>query len=80
MAGRSIHVRLDESSAAALDLLKREGLTNSGAVRLAFHEASSRRRWRSELAAEVEALVADPDGRAEMAAVRELMAALAPEH
>ena len=45
------------------------GLNESEAVRLALSEAGERRQRRSELAAEAAALAADPDDRAEMAAV-----------
>jgi Arc/MetJ-type ribon-helix-helix transcriptional regulator len=76
---RNIHVRLDDSAAAALGLLRDSGdLNDSEAVRLALHEAAGRRRRRAALAAEAQALAADEADRAEARAVRELMAELAP--
>jgi Arc/MetJ-type ribon-helix-helix transcriptional regulator len=76
---RSLHVRLDDSSAAALDIISNEGLSDSEAVRTALREAATRRRARSAIVAEVERLVADDADRAEMRAVREQMAELAPD-
>jgi Arc/MetJ-type ribon-helix-helix transcriptional regulator len=75
---RSLHVRLDDSSAAALDVISNEGLSDSEAVRLALREAAGRRRARSTMVAEVKRLVADDADRAEMRAVRDQMAELAP--
>ena len=76
---RSLHVRLDESSAAALDVIRGDGSSDSEAVRSALRETAARRRARSSIAAEVQRLVADDADRAEMLAVREQMAELAPE-
>jgi Arc/MetJ-type ribon-helix-helix transcriptional regulator len=76
---RSLHVRLDDSSAAALDIISNEGLSDSEAVRTALREAATRRRARSAVVAEVKRLGADGADRAEMLAVRELMAELAPD-
>jgi hypothetical protein len=76
--GRAIHVRLDESSAAALAVVRSEGLSDSEAVRVALREAAARRRTRSSLAEEVRRLAADEADRAEMREVREQLAALAP--
>ena len=77
---KAIHVRLDDSAAAALTLLRDAGgLSDSDAVRLALREAAERRRSRAALAAEARALAADEADRAEARAVRELMAELAPE-
>jgi Arc/MetJ-type ribon-helix-helix transcriptional regulator len=75
---RSIHVRLDASSAAALDVLRAEGLTDSDAVRAALREAAERRRARSALRDEVLRLAADAADREEMRLIREQMAELAP--
>ncbi|HEX8156683.1 MAG TPA: hypothetical protein VF526_04775 [Solirubrobacteraceae bacterium] len=75
---RSIHVRLDDASDAALALLRAGGLTDSEAVRVALREAGERRRTRAALAAEVQALVCDDEDRAEAREVRQLMAGLAP--
>jgi hypothetical protein len=41
---RSIHVRLDDASEAALDIIRAGGLTDSEAVRTALREAAARRR------------------------------------
>jgi hypothetical protein len=76
---RSLHVRLDDSSAAALRVIGDEGLTDSEAVRTALREAAARRRVRSSIVAEVERLAADDADRAEMRAIREQMAELAPQ-
>ena len=77
--GRSLHVRLDDSSAAALSVIGNEGLSDSEAVRVALREAAARRRSRSSIVAEVKRLAADDADRAEMLAIREQMAELAPE-
>jgi hypothetical protein len=75
---RSIHVRLDDASAAALDIVRATEMTESEAVRTALREAAARRRIRSAIQDEVAQLAQDPDDRAEMALIREQMAALAP--
>jgi hypothetical protein len=75
---RSIHVRLDDQSAAALQFLTDEGITDSDAVRLALLEAAARRSTRSAVRADVVRIASDPVDRAEMEAIRERMAALAP--
>ena len=76
---RSLHVRLDDSSTAALSIIRNGGLSDSEAVRTALREAAARRRVRSSIVAEVQRLAADDTDRAEMRAVREQMAKLAPE-
>ena len=76
--GRSLHVRLDEASAAALDVVRAGGLTDSEAVRTALGEAAARRRVRSAIREEVQHLAADAADREEMRIIREQMAALAP--
>ena len=76
---RSLHVRLDDSSTAALNVIRSDGLSSSEAVRTALQEAAARRRVRSSIAAEVQRLAADEADRAEMQAIREQMAELAPE-
>jgi len=76
---RSLHVRLDDSSAAALSVIRNDGLSDSEAVRTALREGAARRRARSAIAAEVRRLAGDEDDRAEMRAIREQMAELAPE-
>jgi hypothetical protein len=75
---RSIHVRLDDASAAALDIVRATEMTDSEAVRTALQEAAARRRIRSAIQHEVAQLADDPGDRAEMRAIREQMAALAP--
>lgn len=79
MVARSIHVRLDEPAAAALSVIRGEGMNESEAVRTALREAAARRLARSSLRAEAAALGADAEDRAEMQEVRDLMAGLAPE-
>lgn len=75
---RSLHVRLDDSSAAALGVIRNDGLSDSEAVRTALRETAARRRMRSSIVAEVELLAADETDRAEMLAIREQLAELAP--
>jgi Arc/MetJ-type ribon-helix-helix transcriptional regulator len=70
---------LDDSSSAALGVIRNEGLSDSEAVRTALREAAARRRARSSIAAEVRRLAVDEADRAEMRAIREQMAELAPE-
>jgi antitoxin component of RelBE/YafQ-DinJ toxin-antitoxin module len=77
---RSLHVRLDDSSAAALDVVRAEGLTDSEAVRTALREAATRRRLRSTVRDEARRVAADDHDRAEMRRIREQMADLAPSH
>jgi Arc/MetJ-type ribon-helix-helix transcriptional regulator len=76
---RSLHVRLDDSSTAALNVIRSDGLSDSEAVRTALREAAVRRRTRSSIVAEVQRLAADEADRVEMQAIREQMAELAPE-
>jgi antitoxin component of RelBE/YafQ-DinJ toxin-antitoxin module len=75
---RSLHVRLDDTSAAALDIVRADGLTDSEAVRTALREAAARRRVRSAVREEVHALAADERDREEMRIVREHLAQIAP--
>jgi hypothetical protein len=75
---RSIHVRLDDASAAALDIVRATEMTESEAVRAALHETAARRRVRSAIQREVAELANDPDDRAEMKTIREQLAELAP--
>jgi hypothetical protein len=77
--GRSLHVRLDDSSAAALKLVRGSGTSDSEAVRTALREAAARRRARSSIREEVERLAADETDRFEMRVIREQMTDLAPE-
>lgn len=74
--GRAISVRLDESALKALGQLEAAGLSRSEAIRRALVEAAIRLRDRKALAAEVAALEADEEDRAEMYAVAELMESL----
>jgi Arc/MetJ-type ribon-helix-helix transcriptional regulator len=76
---RSLHVRLDDSSVAALGVIRNDGLSDSEAVRTALRETAARRRARSSIIAEVRRLAADEDDREEMRIIREQMAELAPE-
>lgn len=76
---RSLHVRLDDSSVAALSVIRNDGLSDSEAVRTALREAAARRRARASIVAEVRRLAADEDDLEEMRIVREQMAELAPE-
>jgi hypothetical protein len=64
MASRTVRARLDTASEQSLELLMREGLNESEAVRLALTESARRRRQRSALADEVAQLAADPRDRA----------------
>jgi Arc/MetJ-type ribon-helix-helix transcriptional regulator len=75
---RSIHVRLDDVSVAALEVVRGDGLTDSEAVRTALREAAARRRSQSALRDEVRRLARDETDREEMRIVREQMAELAP--
>lgn len=75
---RSLHVRLDDASAAALDIVRAGSMSDSEAVRTALREAASRRRARSALREEVESIAADEGDREEMRLIRNLMAEFAP--
>ena len=75
---RSLHVRLDDASAAALDIIRASGLTDSEAVRTALREAAARRRIRSAIRDEVRRLAADERDREEMQIIREQLAEVAP--
>jgi hypothetical protein len=74
---RTVSARLDERSEQDLAVLRNEGHTDSEAVRLALHEAASRRRRKSALRLEGEAAGADPDDVAEAHRVRAEMDAIA---
>ena len=75
---RSLHVRLDDSTAAALDVVRAGGVSDSEAVRIALREAAARRRVRSAIAEEVRLLAADEGDREEMRLIREQLGELAP--
>lgn len=74
-----MHVRLDDASAAALDVVRAGGMTDSEAVRTALRETAARRRVRSAIRAEVRRVAADESDRAEMRLIREQLAELAPD-
>jgi antitoxin component of RelBE/YafQ-DinJ toxin-antitoxin module len=74
---RSLHVRLDDASAAALDVIRAGGLSDSEAVRTALREVAARRRVRSAIREEVRRIAADENDRAESRVIREQMAELA---
>jgi hypothetical protein len=76
---KSLHVRLDDASAAALEIVRAEGLTDSEAVRTALREAAARRRVRSSLREEVRRIASDEADREEMRIIREQLAELAPQ-
>jgi hypothetical protein len=71
-------VRLDDSSVAALDMLRAEGMNDSEAVRAALREAASRRRTSAALREEASRLAAHSGDREEVRAIRELLDELAP--
>ena len=75
---RSLHVRLDDASAAALEIVRAGGLSDSEAVRTALREAAARRRVRSAIREEVRLVAADTTDREEMRIIREQLAELAP--
>ncbi len=75
---RSLHVRLDDATATALDIVRADGLTDSEAVRTALREAAARRRVRSAIREEVRRVAEDDVDREEMRLIREQMAELAP--
>jgi hypothetical protein len=78
VVARSLHVRLDDASADALEIVRAGGLSDSEAVRTALREAAARRRVRSSIRDEVRRLAADAHDRAEMRIIREQLAELAP--
>jgi len=78
MMPRSLHVRLDDTSAADLKIVRADGLTDSEAVRTALQEAAARRRVRSAIRDEVRRIAADENDREEMRIIREQLAELAP--
>jgi len=73
---RAISVRLDEEALRALGLLQASGMTRSEAIRAALVDAATRLYDKHALAAEVAALEADEEDRAEMLAVADLMESL----
>ena len=75
---RSLHVRLDYASAAALEIVRGGEFSDSEAVRMALREAAARRRLRSVVRDEVRMLAADTRDREEMRLIREQLTELAP--
>jgi hypothetical protein len=75
---RSLHVRLDDASAAALEIVRAGEFSDSEAVRMALREAAARRRLRSAVRDEVRMVAADERDREEMRVVREQLVELAP--
>jgi Arc/MetJ-type ribon-helix-helix transcriptional regulator len=73
---RAVSVRLDEQAFKALSRLEATGTSRSEAIRTAVVETAARIRDKHALAAEVAALEADEEDRAEMLAVAELMESL----
>ena len=73
---QAISVRLDDEALRALTELEATGMSRSEAIRAALVEAASQLHDKQALAAEVAALEADKDDRAEMLAVAELMESL----
>jgi antitoxin component of RelBE/YafQ-DinJ toxin-antitoxin module len=72
----AISVRLDDEAVQALRALEATGLTRSEAIRSALMGSARRLQRGKELAAEVAALEADADDRAESLAVARLMESL----
>jgi len=69
----AISVRLDDDALRALNQLEATGMSRSAAIRAALVSAAAQLADPQLLAAEVAALEADEDERAEMQAVAELM-------
>lgn len=70
---RAISVRLDDEALRALARLEASGLSRSQAIRKALVGEAERLRRHRSLRAEVRALEADDEDRAEMLEVAELM-------
>ena len=75
---RSLHVRLDDASAAALEIVRAGGLSDSEAVRTALRGAAARGRLRWGVRAVGRRRAADDADREEMRLIREQLAELAP--
>jgi predicted transcriptional regulator len=73
---QAVSVRLDDEAMRALAQLEATGQSRSEAIRRALVETASRLSDNEALAAEVAALEADEEDRAEMLAVAELMESL----
>ena len=74
---RTVQARLDARSEDDLAILRNEGHSDSGAIRLALREAAQRRRRRSSVRAEAEAAANDPVDVAEARRVRVELDAIA---
>jgi hypothetical protein len=68
-----------EGQRALEDIARKRGITRAEAARQAIAETAERERRRSGLAAEVARVANDPADRAEMKAISEEMAELAPD-
>lgn len=82
MAGapHPLSLRLGAAAQRALETIARKrGITRAEAARQAIAETAEREQRRSGLAAEVARLANDPRDRAEMRAIAEQMAELAPD-
>ena len=73
---QAISVRLDEPALIALRMMEARGMTRSEAIRTALVDAATRLNDKRALAAEVAALEADAEDRAEMLVVADLMESL----
>lgn len=73
---QAVSVRLDDEAMRDLAQLEATGKSRAVAIRTALVEAASRLGDREALVAQVAALEADEDDRAEMLAVAELMESL----
>lgn len=79
-ASHPLSLRLGSDGWQALeDIARKRGITRAEAAREAIAETAERERRRSGLAAEVARVANDPADRAEMRAIAEQMAELAPE-
>ena len=72
----AVSVRLDAEALRALAQLEATGLSRSEAIRRAILDSADRLQRRAVLAAEVAALEADEDDRAEMLEVATMMESL----
>jgi Arc/MetJ-type ribon-helix-helix transcriptional regulator len=73
---KAISVRLDDDVQRALATLEAAGVSRSDAIRKAILDAATASKRRAALRAEVSALDADAEDRAEMQAVAAMMEAL----
>lgn len=74
--GKAISVRLDDEALQALRRLEAGGFSRSEAIRAALVDSAARLRDSAALRAEVHALEADDDDRAEMREVADFMESL----